>query len=214
MIVPERSVEDADANRRPRKATVTKEDIRTLLSEHGAFLAKNSKTLEDQAAALAGMLAIIHNFQTNGITVQTPDGTITIAQAPAPVVEEPKSPEELAADTYLVRGVFMDFIEIHAALSKSFRDRRPLLASAVQARYSDQAEPSLMIMRKGTFGTNEQMFNTALTLMIHDDEPYIAGDYTDFGRTVNMSDDQVKRCVAAILEGIRAETNLLINPPL
>jgi hypothetical protein len=161
--------------------------------------------IEAHGKSLSDMHDIIKNFQDNGITVQTPEGTITIRQAPPVKVEEPKTAEELAADTYLVRTVFMDFIEIHAALAKSFRDRRPLVGSGVQARYNDNAEPTLMIMRKGEYGTNDQMYNTVLTLKIHDDEPFIDGDYMDFGRTVSMSEDQVKRCVSTILTAIRQE---------
>lgn len=196
-----------DASRRPRRTRTipAPADLMGVLSEQSDILLQAKEIIEAQGASLAEMRDIIKNFQDNGITVQTPEGSFTISQAPAPKVEEPKSAEELAKDQYVVQGVFMDFIEIHSSLSKSFRDRRPQLASGVQARYSDHAEPTLMIMRKGQFGTNDQMYNTALTLRIHDDEPYISGDYMDYGRTVSMSDEQVKRCISTILAEIRRE---------
>lgn len=198
---------DTETTRRPRRTRTTPvpSDLVGMLSEQGEILLQAKEIIEAQGASLAEMHEIIKNFQTNGVTIQTPEGSFTITQAPPPKVETPISAEELAKDQYVVRTVFMDFIEIHGALAKSFRDRRPLLGSGVQARYSDQAELTLMIMRKGQFGTNDQMYNTALTLKIHDDEPYIAGDYMDYGRTVNMSDDQIKRCVTTILEEIRRE---------
>lgn len=191
--------------RRVRKSrTLTAEpDLREMLGEHGDLLSQARALIEAQGQSLNEMRDIIKNFQENGITIQTPEGAFTLTQGA--VAKEEAAPA--LQDQYVVPGTFMDFIEIHAALAKSFRDRRPLLASGVQARYSDHAEPVLMIMRKGQFGTNDEMFNTALTLRIHDDEPYVDGDYMNFGKTVNMSSEQVSRCVSTILNAIRQEEN-------
>lgn len=204
---------DTDSNeavaRRTRKTrtSVPPTEVLDALHAQSDLLAQARALIEAQGQSLAEINTLVKSFQDSGIAIQTPEGVITLCPGksakPADVTSEP----ELATDQYLVHSVFMDFLEIHSALAKSFRDRRPMLGSAVQARYSDNAEPVLMIMRKGEFGTNNQMYNTALTLRIHDDEPYIDGDYMDFGKTVSMSEEQVKRCVSTILDALRKETS-------
>jgi hypothetical protein len=178
------------------------------MAQQAQVLADAKSLVEQQAAALGEMHALIKGFSDNGIQIQTPDGTIAINLATGTGVLKEEAAEtkpELDGDDYLVQGVFMDFIEIHGALNKAGRDRRPLFGNVVQARYSDHSEPEIHICRKGLFGTSENMFNTILTLRIHDNDPYIDGAYTDFGKTVSLSADQVKRIVGEIHKAMREE---------
>jgi hypothetical protein len=144
----------------------------------------------------------------DGIKITTPEGTVKVAldgtvELSGDLAQQ-TTPSTVEEETsYRVHAMFMDFIEVHAALAKGYIDRRPLLQGEVRANYSDNAEPQLVIQRRGTYGTNPNMYNPILRLCIHDEEPYIAGEYLDGGTLYTMSDDQTDRAVKAILEAVR-----------
>jgi hypothetical protein len=211
---------DLEALRETIRDEVRGEEFAALqqcLEETAETLVRQSETMLAQGRLLAQatqtidlMHAMFKSFADNGIQITTPDGpiiTINLASGTGSVVEKSDTKPELGNDEYLVESIFMDFIEVHGALSKAGRDRRPLLSDAVHARYSDHSEPELHIRRKGTFGTSESMYNAILTLRIHDNDPYIDGSYTDYGKTVRMSPDQVKRIIDALVAAKREETD-------
>lgn len=179
------------------------------LVQQGQLLAEATRVMGEQGQALNELRDLIKHFHDNGITVTTPEGNISInlTEGTASNGEAEVGERKLSGDEYIVNLAFMDFIEAYAALNKGFRDKRPYLSNSVQARYNDDAEPMLVIMQRGSYGTGDHMRDTILTMKIHDNEPYLAGEYMDFGKPIAMSDPQVKRCMDAIIVALRDEVD-------
>lgn len=172
-----------------------------LITLQTQLLSENSTQL---AAIMKGVTCI-----AAGISPNTGNDVAVIAaqaaeEAPvAPMAElSPVLDLEEMENDIIVTNAFLDFIEVHSAMCKSVINHRPLLSN-IRCAYSDRAEMQIMLNRGGTYGADEYMRKPILTLRIHDDYPFIEGEYMNNNERVLMTEEEVDRVVDALLGAVR-----------
>jgi len=158
------------------------------------------ETSEDRLISVQEKVDGIHAMLSQAM-LEIPGTSLASPGAALELGEQVNAMED-SKDDIIVTNAFLDFIEVHASMCKSVIERRPLLSN-IRAAYSAKNEMQLMINRGGTYGTGESMRNPILTLRIHDEYPFIEGEYMEMGKTIPMSEEQVDRVAQELVVAVR-----------
>jgi hypothetical protein len=173
-----------------------REDAFTDLRAQGASNAELLKSLSSQIGEL----------------LRREPGTVPVGDT---AVEVPAAESVLAAEFgYRIYEADLEFLEVHAAISASVMNRRPIM-QGVRLSYTNDNEPQLTINRGEPYGVDAHMRTVFLTFRMHDEIPGVEGEYWELdnsrtgggGRSIPLTDDQVDRIVGNLVRKVREIVN-------